>query len=150
MTGEGRRPPPEVRRARAAGVALGIVGLDHVIHDRVGRVTPREGINMKTQMLNGRVAGEQTARVRFIGPNLGIALKETPLQEIEETLISDPRGNLRPSEIVEQRLTSLLLLGRVVSQLGAAGRLHHLHRARHGGGALAPGGAARARIQSAN
>jgi hypothetical protein len=100
--------------------------------------------------LNGRNLGEQTARVRFLGPNPQVVLEEALPPEDEETLISDPRGHWSPSEIVEQRLTALLLLRRLRSNLGLGGRPHDHRRVRPGVGALHLGGAGRSRILPAN
>lgn len=105
---------------------------------------------MKMQILNGRIVGEHPARARFLGPNRAVVLEEAPPQEDEETLVSDPRGNLRPSQIVEQRLTTLLSMNRPRSLLGVGGTLYDLQRAQQDAGVLPPGGAARSQIRSVN
>jgi hypothetical protein len=54
----------------------------------------RKQVVMKKQILKER--------------NLEIVVEAANLEDLEETLVADPRGNLTPSQIVDQRLVTLL------------------------------------------
>jgi hypothetical protein len=61
----------------------------------------RKQVVMEKQRLKERKLGERAGRDLEI---LGTA----NLEDLEETLVPDRRGNLRPSQIVDQRLVTLL------------------------------------------
>jgi hypothetical protein len=57
---------------------------------------------MEEQMLKERNRGEHAGR------NLEIVVETANLEDLEETLVADPHGNLTPFQIVDQRLITLL------------------------------------------
>jgi len=63
---------------------------------------------MENQMLKEWDLGEQAGPTDPAGRNPDIVLETANLEEPEETLVADPRGNLTPSQIVDQRLVALL------------------------------------------
>jgi hypothetical protein len=71
----------------------------------------RKQVAMDNQMLKEGDLGEQVGPTDPAGRNLEIDLETAKLEEPEETLVADPRGNLTPSQIVAQRLVSLLQTG---------------------------------------
>ena len=68
---------------------------------------------MDIQISNRRDVGAQAEPTDPAGLNLAIVLEEaTTLEEPEETLVADPRGNLTPSQTVDLRLARVVQTSR--------------------------------------
>jgi len=76
---------------------------------------------MENQLSKEWDLGEQAGPTDPAGRNLEIVQETANLEEPEETLVADPRGQLMPSQIVDQRLAALLQTSRPGSDLWSSG-----------------------------